>query len=361
MKGRRQVVVLTRANDEHSAAVCAAIRSIEYPVTLIFGADLPTEASHSIFLENNSEPRVFSGDAEWNCDTQETTVWNRRHSQPHLPEGWCDDRDRFFAEMQLEHMLRCSVELIGLDAFWANSPCAVVRANCKALQLAIAKRAGFAIPRSLFSNSPAEIKRFLANDPLREQIYKPFSQARWAADDTVRVVPTVKVSIDQLPSDRALRIAPGIFQDRVEKAYEIRCYVLGKSCFAVKIFSQENARGMVDWREIPLLELKIEPIELPLFVKSKVFEVMDALSLVTGSIDLIYSTDGEYVFLEVNESGQFLWIEQLLPDDMPLLDATLSFLVQPSQDFDWRCCQRFGVSVKDKEVDLRWIVRIRVQ
>ena len=44
---------------------------------------------------------------------------------------------------------------------------------------------------------------------------------------------------------------------------------------------------------------------LPKEIKDKVGQLMHNLNLVTGSLDLIYTKDKEYVFLEINPIGQF--------------------------------------------------------
>jgi hypothetical protein len=43
--------------------------------------------------------------------------------------------------------------------------------------------------------------------------------------------------------------------------------------------------------------------------------------------------EGDYVFLEVNEMGQFLFIERCC--GLPLLDAFSEFLLQGRADFQW--------------------------
>jgi hypothetical protein len=57
------------------------------------------------------------------------------------------------------------------------------------------------------------------------------------------------------------------------------------------------------------------------------------LGLVFGCLDLIVTPEGEYVFLEVNESGQFLWVEGYT--GLPLLDAFTELLIQGRKDFRW--------------------------
>jgi glutathione synthase/RimK-type ligase-like ATP-grasp enzyme len=39
---------------------------------------------------------------------------------------------------------------------------------------------------------------------------------------------------------------------------------------------------------------------------------MESLGLTFGAIDLIQKPDGEFVFLEVNPNGQWLWLERML-------------------------------------------------
>ena len=55
--------------------------------------------------------------------------------------------------------------------------------------------------------------------------------------------------------------------------------------------------------------------------------LMRMLGLAFGCIDLIVTPQGEYVFLEVNEMGQFLWVEQREPA-CPLLRAFATMLIE---------------------------------
>lgn len=66
-----------------------------------------------------------------------------------------------------------------------------------------------------------------------------------------------------------------------------------------------------------------------------------------GSFDLIQTPDGEYVFLEMNEMGQFLWLEERLPE-IPALNMFASFALNPSNTFEYREHERLpATSFKD--------------
>lgn len=54
--------------------------------------------------------------------------------------------------------------------------------------------------------------------------------------------------------------------------------------------------------------------------------MMNELGIVFGCFDFIVTDDNQYVFLEVNEMGQFLWIEELLPE-LKMLDSFCNLLL----------------------------------
>ncbi|MNG07036.1 hypothetical protein D3C84_903210 [compost metagenome] len=54
-----------------------------------------------------------------------------------------------------------------------------------------------------------------------------------------------------------------------------------------------------------------ELIELNGRMKEQILEFMKNLGLTFGCLDFLENKNGEYIFLEINPSGQWLWIEQL--------------------------------------------------
>ncbi len=69
---------------------------------------------------------------------------------------------------------------------------------------------------------------------------------------------------------------------------------------------------------------------------------MASLGLVFGSMDLVVTPEGETLFLEVNEAGQFLWIETLNPA-IPMLSLFADFIASGRSDFT-ASARRDGVS-----------------
>ena len=72
------------------------------------------------------------------------------------------------------------------------------------------------------------------------------------------------------------------------------------------IFSQNTEGTKTDFRNYNLSKPNRKMrYALPKEIENKIGKLMDSLNLNCGSIDIIYTTKKEYVFLEVNPVGQF--------------------------------------------------------
>lgn len=56
-------------------------------------------------------------------------------------------------------------------------------------------------------------------------------------------------------------------------------------------------------------EATMEAYELPSKIKNLLLKLMDSLGLVYGAIDMRLRPNGDYIFLEINPSGQWLFVE----------------------------------------------------
>jgi hypothetical protein len=135
---------------------------------------------------------------------------------------------------------------------------------------------------------------------------------------------TSRVTEDRLVEDDLLRSTPGIYQELVPKAFELRVTVMGDCILTAKIESQDTQHGKLDWRRAPE-EVKARAFELPSGVADLCLRLMARLGIVFGCFDFIVTQGGDYVFLEVNEAGQFLFLEQDI--GLPLLDRFSDFLL----------------------------------
>lgn len=100
--------------------------------------------------------------------------------------------------------------------------------------------------------------------------------------------------------------SPSLIQNEISKKYEIRIFYIYEACYAMAIFSQENEKSRIDFRNVDNLNpCRRVPYKLPLEIEQKICLLMNELGLNTGSIDMIFTTELEYIFLEVNPVGQY--------------------------------------------------------
>jgi glutathione synthase/RimK-type ligase-like ATP-grasp enzyme len=193
------------------------------------------------------------------------------------------------------------------------------RAEVKALQLVKASEAGLTTPHTLISNDQAQVRMFVDALGDAECAIKPLVAVGVTDSNGYRLPLTTT-----LPPGHSLEsvaAAPTIFQPYVEKAFELRCVVIGERIFAAKIHSQATEATRRDWRAG---EPEHEVFELPEEVKASVRRLMASFELNFASLDMIVTPDGEFVFLELNPNGQWLWLELEL--GMPLVASMADLL-----------------------------------
>ena len=102
-----------------------------------------------------------------------------------------------------------------------------------------------------------------------------------------------------------------LYQQYVEKRYELRIFYLQGRCYAMAIFSQANEKTKTDFRnydnERPN---RCAPYQLPGLLQHKIHRLMQAIGMNCGSLDMIVTPEFEFVFLEVNPVGQFQWLSR---------------------------------------------------
>ena len=157
------------------------------------------------------------------------------------------------------------------------------------------------IPRTLITNDPGKALSFVAEVGENRVIYKAFTGTEQEWRETRLLKTEEQALLDNV------KFAPVIFQEYIDADIDLRITCLGEEIFAAAIYSQETSYKVdfrVDWSDT-----RVEPIELPDSVAELLKAFMKKIGLVYGAIDMRRTPDGDYVFLEVNPSGQWLFIE----------------------------------------------------
>ena len=120
---------------------------------------------------------------------------------------------------------------------------------------------------------------------------------------------------------------PTLYQEMIEKSFELRVFYLDGKCYASAIFSQSDDQTMVDFRNYNSdTPNRTPPYKLPNYLEKKLIKLMEDINLNCGSIDLLVDKSGEYYFLEVNPVGQFSQVS--FPCNYKLEEKIAKFLIQ---------------------------------
>lgn len=99
---------------------------------------------------------------------------------------------------------------------------------------------------------------------------------------------------------------PSLFQDKYEKEADLRIFYIDNNFYGMAIRSQADSQTSTDFRKyLNSNPNRKFPFNIPLEIQKKLKKLMDELCLETGSIDMIFTRQGEFIFLEVNPVGQF--------------------------------------------------------
>jgi hypothetical protein len=226
-----------------------------------------------------------------------TAVWWRR-TRPHVAHPGLSAGDAAFAARQAEEALRGFFG--ALPARFVNDPWRDARACHKPLQLAAAEAAGLAVPPTLVTSDPARARAFVEAQRGGRVIHKALhaTPLDWHA--------TRFLEGQDLARLDAIRLAPTILQAYVP-GVDVRVVAVGSRLFAAGIDATATASPQ-DFRAV-YDDCRVAPVELPAAVATGLRRLMDALGLAYGAIDLRRRADGQHLFLEVNPSGLWRFVE----------------------------------------------------
>jgi glutathione synthase/RimK-type ligase-like ATP-grasp enzyme len=189
----------------------------------------------------------------------------------------------------------------------------------------VARALGLDTPRTLTTNDPDDVRRF-ARSCEGGMITKMLSSFAIHENGKELVVFTNPVKPEELTDLSGLSLCPATFQELLPKSLEIRATVVGERVMSAAIDSQVSARATHDWRRDGLRMIEDwQPYQLPREIEEKLLRLMDQFSLNYGALDIILTPDGRHVFIELNPSGEFFWLEQA--PGLPISEAIADLLL----------------------------------
>ena len=290
-------------------AVYTRINTEDYPFskTLSFAAGMPASGGRLDIDGRSIEPP--------------TAAWYRRMRTPAKPEAM-DSGVYDFCLHETRATLLGSI--LSFTTRWMSHPASVWTSEFKPFQLSMATQIGLPIPPTIITNDPGEIRR--AFDQFGAMVAKPVRRGYITKDGSNSAIFTSQVLEEHMDQVESARYSPAIYQALIPKRFDVRVTVVGSQLFAVAIDSQSDPAASIDWRLTDNPALAHHPLKLPERLADHLLRLMKSLGLSFGAIDLVQKPNGEFVFLEVNPSGQWLWLDRIL--DLRISDAVADWLTK---------------------------------
>lgn len=325
------ILIITNKEDAHPTPVIQLLQEQGVPIFRLNTEALLTDYSFSWIAKG--------GDIDFHIKCLQnslevkgsdiTAIWERRPELPEeLPYPSTKEIDKHNKDEALGFLQFLRFYLKDLPSIGSIVNDRI--AASKMLQYRIAQSVGLTIPDTCFSNREEDILRFA--DGHKDMILKPIESSNIWDDNNKEqwVFYSQKCPSDSLCClpDEAFSQTVSFLQPYIEKEFELRITVVGEKVFVTKINSQslEESTGKVDWRQGYDHGIQFIECGLPDDVRIKCLAFLRKMGLSFGCFDFIVTPSGEYVFLECNPNGQWLWVE--MATGQKISSAIADFFVQ---------------------------------
>ena len=310
-----KIIVLAHPKDDHAAPVCWALEKAGYQTACWSGISPAEQDQASLLIDEHTGITLGTHQLE-----SDDVLWLR---QPDPPADVLPGAKAASPQSSFFDALACMLENLPVRCVNRYSASRLVRN--KAVQLRLAAGSGLKVPETLMSNSPAAVREFFDRNP-QQAICKAFATHVWQQQGSTDVTVTETFSLDreELPADDAVfTYSPAIYQEKVKKQFDVRAVLMGERVYSFALRTPANS---LDWRhDAALRNVAVERIDTPAAVESGILAFAEKAGVCTGSLDLAVDRNGDWWFLEINEQGQFLWLDDFCPQAR-LLEKFCAFL-----------------------------------
>jgi glutathione synthase/RimK-type ligase-like ATP-grasp enzyme len=305
----RPVLILTRSFDPEADLVSIKLISKGIDCMRLNVEDIPNQILIKYAIKQNTDDaNVQLGINNEILDTSKISVaWLRHFDITGLNFGM-DEPARTFSFQQWDDALH--ILLRTLKCKWINSPEAILQTNDRRKQLLAAKASGFNIPSTLITNDAQAAKEFY-NSHHGNIVLKALHNHGVELGGKIYSMYTRSVTNQDLVRLTDLIYAPCILQEKLQKKSEMRVTVVGDRVFAARLNFHSNSKKFDDIHRCSSADIYIEAQEKlrPSIIEQSI-QLIKSLGLRYGAIDFVIDRSDHLVFLEVNPSGDWYWIEE---------------------------------------------------
>lgn len=314
------ILVLSDINDKHADKVCENLQQLNRDY---FRINLDVESLKKTYITLNDSCLIVKNEFGNVNINQIKSIWARRaFVELTLEEKYDDDVDfKIWRNEWNKTLLGMYLKLKNCN--WLGEINTAFRGENKYLQRQLASKLGFLQPKQIVSNDKKDLVKFISDN--KEVVMKLMSQEFYETGDGFKGLYVNKITLEEIDKYFAEQENPIVLQEYVEKDYEVRYTAVGEKHFVCKINSQCSSRTKVDWRRYDIKNTPHEVIQPPDDIRKKVDMLLKELNLSFGALDFVVNKQNEWVFLEINTMGQWLWIETLT--GLKISDAISEYLI----------------------------------
>jgi hypothetical protein len=303
MIGEQHVLIISTVADIATDDVVKRLDTLGVPHRRLNTEDYPFSRTLTFNPQGHRSNIVSDGEVV----PTPSSVWYRRIRSPSKPPDMDEGVYDFCLQESRAAMLGC---ILNLPVQWMSHPTAVWQSEFKPYQLSLASQLGLPIPRTVITNDQNAVRE--AFKEFKEMVIKPARSGYFTENGQPFSIFTSRVLEEHLYDLGDAQLSPAIYQQFIRKVVDVRVTIIGERVFAAAIESQSDPEAMIDWRKTTNPELPHRRLTLPESITDLLLQLMKSLGLSFGAIDMVRDTKGDYIFLEVNPSGQWLWIDEKL-------------------------------------------------
>jgi glutathione synthase/RimK-type ligase-like ATP-grasp enzyme len=300
------ILILTDKNDAHANYVIEKIKNQNLPHVRL---NLDVESLKNTIVkyqngvwdiaQNNKKINLSSIKCIWNRRTFVELLLDEEYNQTVDFKLWKNEWNKTLLGIysSLRHIK------------WLNPWRKSYEAENKYLQMELALKNKLDIPQTIVTNSKAAVLSFA--EAHTNVALKLMHQDFYKQENVYKGLYVNKLKIEDFKKFSETKENPIVLQEYIDKDFEVRYTVVGQRHFVCKIESQKSKQTKIDWRRYDIPNTPHSIITPPKKIKFRVNALMKDLGIEYGALDFIVNKSNNWVFLEVNSMGQFLWIEDL--------------------------------------------------
>ena len=318
------ILVVTSKIDVTADLVIQELQKKDIPVVRFNVEDFPVKTKIKIsHNDKHTVGELFIPEIGQFTSEDFGSIYFRIYEPPQIDSAITDSEHRLYAEDQSNECFRWFLDT--LKGFWVSDWRSIDRSQSKVLQLSLVHSLGLRTPETLVTSDPDEFRKFYLE--CNQQVIAKNLTNLGIVSSMEGFIYATTVDDSFMAEIDNLVYSPVLFQRYIPKEFELRATVVGDKVFTSEIHSQALEETKIDWRKYSLDNPPPHRVhQLPENVEESLKEMVRRLGLKFGAIDLIYTPDHQYFFLEINANGQWGWVQFMT--GLPIKEAIADLLIR---------------------------------